>query len=66
MMVWDELADCRTGKVEIEDAENDGIGNRRCGLRRDVAVNVMAIVGSILWGGTTFYFRPFWVNERCY
>lgn len=47
MMAWAEMAEHDMCGAEINE-ENGNSGRRKSG---DVAVDVMAVVGSVLWGG---------------
>jgi len=49
-MAWAELALCHRDDAGIN-GEYEGW---ECRGRSDVAVDVMTIVGSVLWGGPTF------------
>ena len=59
MTAWAEMADRHMNGDEIKDEYGDQ-------GRRDVAVDVMTIVGSVLWGGPTFFSLKSRFRERRY
>ena len=61
-MTWAEMAKRHSKRVGTE-WEKWGWG---CRGREDVAVDVMTIVGSVLWGGPTFLFSGLKPGERRY
>ena len=62
MMLWAEMAERHRDEAGIID-DNGGWEYRG---RGDVAVDVMAIVGSVLWSGPTFAIPGFRSGERRY
>ena len=62
MMGWAEMAKCHLGVSKFK----NGVERRGCRRRDDVAVDVMTIVGCVLWGGRTFSAPRIRLGERRY
>ena len=62
MVAWAEIPERHTDGAKIKDESGDW----GCRGRGDLAVDVMTIVGSILWSGPTFSVHGFRSGERRY